>query len=101
MNFGGFRHSFPLGSGPRPSLSFGSGRGVRFDWSGLHERQPFQIDPNRVAIQKALRYAVNEQGETVVLSWLPPEFTSHKTALRLIGLGQARFCGLSAGGEEK
>ena len=91
-------------TGPRSALSFGSGRGVRFGeadraWSGL-PREPFRIDPDRVAIQRAFRFGVDASGKTVGIDWLGPEFVSSRRAAHLIETGQARFCGIS-GGEGK
>jgi hypothetical protein len=63
-------------------------------------REPFKIDPDRVAIQRAFRFGVDTSGKTIGIEFLAPEFVSARRAEQLIATGQARFCGVS-GGEGK
>ncbi len=92
-------------SDSRGALSFGASRddrlGRNLDWSGLHERKPFEIDVNRVAVQLAWRWGIDQSGKTVPVDWQSPIFVSRSRAEHLIATGKARFCGLSGGGEGK
>lgn len=92
-------------SGPADAFSFGASAGnrLRFEaghsWCGLRKQSPqFSFD-GRVAIQRAFRFGIDANGNTVGLEFYAPEFVSHERALHLASKGLARICGLA--GESK
>ncbi len=100
LNFFGLDHGPKNGSGPRDLPSLARGPGVEFgvpgrSWCGL-PREPFRLDPDRVGIQMAFRWA-DKEGAVVPVDFFPPEFVSARRAEFLCRTGQARFCGVSGG----
>ena len=92
-------------NGPRPAgngmPTFIAGRGVRFgparDWSGLHDRKPFELNFDRVAVCRASRFGTDSQSKVVAIDWFGPEFVSKARALRLIESGMAKYFGIDGG----
>jgi hypothetical protein len=76
------------------ACSFGSSKR---DWSGLRDvRQRFELNHDRIAIQRILSYGRNEHGDVIGLTFYPPEFVSSRRAEHLISLNVAKFCGISS-----
>jgi hypothetical protein len=89
--------------GPRSAKTAVVGRGFHLgpkrDWSGLHERRErqFNLNADRVAIQRGWNFGKDAEGRTVPTHFFAPIFVSSRRAEELVAAGLARFCGISGG----